>query len=471
MVGAARSVAILADVHGNLPALAAVLADVAARGIGEVVVAGDLVGFGASPNAVVDRLVAIGATLIRGNHETDYVNGYADPANRSAWRANPDLAGMCWYLDRLGAERAALLTGLPDRHWLDPATLVTHGSPRHNRDSVTAETTDDDLVAMFGADPPRLTFVGHTHVPLVRDVPWGRVVNVGSVGAALGDPRAVYAVAGKADGAADGDWAVEVARIPYDVEATIAAYDGGMGAADPIFVALLARQLRTGRPVFRDWARVRPTTAPADRPAALARLLAADDDRGEGGTAMTNGPAGSAITITARKYDGAAHLTWPARLLLADDDLLLAYTPPGLTLVHHTKGLRLPQEHACLSAFPRHRHWNAMLDFAPDGAPLGVYCNVALPPTLTGDRLDWVDLDLDVVRSGDGPAMLVDEDEFAAHAARYADPAALVATARAAADELLALAARGVAPFAAQDRDTALMRLAAQLRRDVLGAR
>jgi protein associated with RNAse G/E len=177
------------------------------------------------------------------------------------------------------------------------------------------------------------------------------------------------------------------------------------------------------------------------------------------------------IAITARKYDGTAHLTWSARLVFADDALILTYAPPGLTLVHHTKGLRLPQDHASLSAFPRRRNWNAMLDFAPDGAPLGVYCNVALPPVLGPGSLDWVDLDLDVVRAGDGPATLVDEDEFVAHAARYAYPAALMAAARAAADELLALAARGVAPFVAQDRDAALAGLAAELRRDALGAR
>ncbi len=175
------------------------------------------------------------------------------------------------------------------------------------------------------------------------------------------------------------------------------------------------------------------------------------------------------IAITARKYDGAAHLTWSARLLLADDDLILTYAPPGMTLVHHTKGLRLPQDHACLSVFPRRRNWNAMLDFAADGAPLGVYCNVALPPTVAPGHLDWVDLDLDVVRSGDGAATLVDADEFAAHAIRYAYPAALVAAARAAADALLSLASRGVAPFVAQGRDAALAGLAAQLRRDALG--
>jgi len=187
---------------------------------------------------------------------------------------------------------------------------------------------------------------------------------------------------------------------------------------------------------------------------------------------MAGIPGDDTVAITARKYDGAAHLTWPVRLLFVDDDLIVTYAPPGATLVHYTKGLRLPQDHACLSAFPRDRHWNAMLDFAPDGAPLGVYCNVAaLPPVLGPGYLDWVDLDLDVVWPGDSPATLMDEDEFAAHAARYAYPAALVASARAATDEPLALAARGVAPFTMQDRDAAQAGLAAELRRDALGAR
>ncbi len=273
MSDGARAVAILADVHGNLSALEAVLTDVDARGIREVVIAGDLVGFGASPNAVVDRLVAHGATLVLGNHEAEYVGGYTDPANRAAWRTDPDLASMCWYLDRLGPARTALLTALPDRHWLDPATLVTHGSPRHVRDAVRADTPEDELAAMFAPAPPRLTFVGHTHLPLLRDVPWGRVINVGSVGAPLDDPRATYAVATRTAATADGDWAVALVRLSYDVEAAIAAYDAGMGAADPTFAALMACQLRTGRHVLRDWFRARAMFAPAEWPVALARIL------------------------------------------------------------------------------------------------------------------------------------------------------------------------------------------------------
>ena len=279
MSDGARAVAILADVHGNLPALEAVLADVEARGIREVVVAGDLVGFGADPKAVVDRLVVRGARLVLGNHEAEYVGGYSDPATRADWRRDPDRTAMLWYLDRRGPDRAALLTALPAAHWLDPATLVTHGSPRHIRDAIRDDTPDADLAAMFAGVPARLTFSGHTHRPVLRATPYGRAVNVGSVGDPLdGDPRAAYAVATRPPGAADGDWAVTIARVPYDIEAAIAAYAGGMGDADPAFAVLMARQLRTGDRYLVPWRQLSATLRPAERPAALARFLA--DHRG-----------------------------------------------------------------------------------------------------------------------------------------------------------------------------------------------
>jgi len=273
----ARAVAILADVHGNLPALEAVLADVIARGITEVVVAGDLLGLGAGPNAVVDRLVDVGATLLRGNHEADYVGGHADPALRAAWRADPVGAALAWYLDRLGPQRIALLTALPDRHWLDPATLVTHGSARHLRDAIRADTPCADLAAMYAGVPARLTFSGHTHEATIRPAPYGRAVNVGSVGAPLdGDPRAAYAVATRAPGAADGDWAVAIARVPYDVEAALAAYTRAMGVPDATFLALVSRQLRTARRYVNPWLALSATLRPDERTAALARFLIDD---------------------------------------------------------------------------------------------------------------------------------------------------------------------------------------------------
>ena len=72
-----RRLAVLSDVHGNLPALRAVLADADAHGAEELVVAGDVVGFGPEPGAAIDLLRERGAHIIRGNHEKDYVAVYA----------------------------------------------------------------------------------------------------------------------------------------------------------------------------------------------------------------------------------------------------------------------------------------------------------------------------------------------------------------------------------------------------------
>lgn len=67
---------------------------------------------------------------------------------------------------------------------------------------------------------------------------------------------------------------VALVRVPYDVEAAIAAYADGMGAADPLFAALMARQLRTGRRYVVPWLELSATLCPEDRDAALARFLA-----------------------------------------------------------------------------------------------------------------------------------------------------------------------------------------------------
>lgn len=266
-----RTVAILSDVHGNLAALRAVLADVTAREIDEIVVGGDLVGFGAQQNEVIDLLVARGAVLVRGNHEQDYVVPYSDPLIRARWRADPRLVSLCWSLDNLGPERTALLGALPEQYWLDEATLVVHGSPRYIRDAVLAETPEAELVAMFATPDASLIFVGHTHHPVIRSFPGRRIVNVGSVGAPLhGDPRASYAVAERARTG----WVVELCKVDYDVEAAIAAYDDGLRAVDSGFVEIMARQLRTGRPYLGGWIKLRATVADAELPNALARYLA-----------------------------------------------------------------------------------------------------------------------------------------------------------------------------------------------------
>src|SRR5438876_663654 len=107
--------AILSDVHGHLQALEAVLADAAAVGADETLVAGDTVNFGPDSAAVVDRLRERGAQMIRGNHEVELVATWDTPDLPERVRTSPSFAIARWSLEQLGLERRAFLAALPDR--------------------------------------------------------------------------------------------------------------------------------------------------------------------------------------------------------------------------------------------------------------------------------------------------------------------------------------------------------------------
>src|SRR5690242_7950074 len=104
-----RRIAVLSDVHGNSVALQAVLADVDELGVDDLIVAGDMVGFGPNPDEVVDLLRARGARMIRGNHEKDYVARYGTAQMPAWWRTDPRIRSMCWSMERLGPQRRAFL--------------------------------------------------------------------------------------------------------------------------------------------------------------------------------------------------------------------------------------------------------------------------------------------------------------------------------------------------------------------------
>ena len=269
-----RRIAVLSDVHGNLVALHAVLADADAVGIDGVVIAGDMVNFGPHPEAVVDLLVARAARMIRGNHEQDYVALYGTDAMPVGWRI--DFPSMCWSMERLGAQRRAFLTALPDRLLIDAATLVVHGSPRHVRDAVLVSTPAAELDAMFVGEAARLAFTGHTHRPALRQTASRTVINVGSVGFPMdGDPRAAYAVATRQEHTET--WNVSIRRIPFDIEAAIAAYAvTGLREVDPIFAAIMARTLHTGRDWLGPWIGISAGLDRHELHGALADYLAAN---------------------------------------------------------------------------------------------------------------------------------------------------------------------------------------------------
>lgn len=224
--------AILYDVHGNLPALDAVLDDAARRGADRFLLGGDYAAFGAWPLDCVRRLRELdGATWLRGNWE----RWAADPA------AAPDSAvvqgAAAAVREALGDAVIRELAALPETVELDGA-LFCHASPLSDVEPFAREADadgDDQLLA--GVTQRRVIF-GHTHVQFRRRTTAGiELVNPGSAGLPWdGDPRAAYALL------AD-DGTLDLRRIDYDVELAAGALDA---IAAP-WATVTAQRLRTAR--------------------------------------------------------------------------------------------------------------------------------------------------------------------------------------------------------------------------------
>ena len=183
-------VALLYDVHGNLPALEAVLADIdAAGGVDSYVLGGDYAMFGPWPRETVERLRELEpAQWIRGNVDRWTANPHDapdDPVPQSAIAA-------C--RAELGEQLVAELAALPEQIVID-GVRYCHGSPVSDVRSFLPEPAQDEDELIGGASERMLVF-GHTHLPFEREGPDGiLLVNPGSVGIPLdGDTRAAYAL-------------------------------------------------------------------------------------------------------------------------------------------------------------------------------------------------------------------------------------------------------------------------------------
>ena len=209
--------AVISDVHGNLPALEAVLAHIEARRPDQVVVAGDLVNRGPQSNEVVARLQPLGYPTVQGNHER-YVLEAADATDPQA--GGDTYEPSRWTLRQLTPDQVAYLRALPFSVRVEDV-LIVHGSPRGDQDGIFPRTSEGELSQKLNGHTHLVC--GHTHLSLVR--PWrerGLVVNAGSAGNTFeGDTRARYAWLERRSG----QWHAEVVCVDYDVAATLRAFD------------------------------------------------------------------------------------------------------------------------------------------------------------------------------------------------------------------------------------------------------
>lgn len=195
---------IISDIHGNMPALEAVLG--AMPPIDLLLCAGDVVGYYPDVNEVCDRIRQSGASVVRGNHDA-YVTGALtpDPTKKAAYRTD-------WTRNTLTSENREWLTSLPAELRLSfgpVRVILRHASPW---DEESYLYPDSPLLSRLDLRPGEYLVVGHTHIPLKRWAGEGALINPGSVGQPRDyDPRASYCVLDTTTGE------VEFARCSYDV--------------------------------------------------------------------------------------------------------------------------------------------------------------------------------------------------------------------------------------------------------------
>jgi putative phosphoesterase len=192
-------VAALYDIHGNLPALEAVLAEVKREGVDAIVVGGDIAAGPPQPRETVE--------LVRSLPDVHAIRGNADRLHAPEFQ---DDEGLAWLLDRLDTEQADWLVGLPFSTELED-TLYVHATPQDDETVITELTTDERLVELLAGVEQRRVVAGHTHMQLERRAGDVRFVNAGSVGMpyeAL--PGAYWALLDEV--------AVDLRRTEYDLE-------------------------------------------------------------------------------------------------------------------------------------------------------------------------------------------------------------------------------------------------------------
>jgi predicted phosphodiesterase len=224
-----RPFAVFSDVHGNLPALEAILVAIEQRQIADTICLGDLVGYGPSPNEVALRLRDLRIPTLMGNYDEGigFETGECGCVYKTEEQRREGAVSLEWTQGAVTDEAKAYLRTLADRFVLQtPAgeLLAVHGSPRRINEYLFEDRPASAMARMARQNPYRAIFFGHTHVPYVREVPRGTdgettaFVNVGSAGRPKdGDWRVCYAVVDPARLAA-GEPFVEFVRVPYDHE-------------------------------------------------------------------------------------------------------------------------------------------------------------------------------------------------------------------------------------------------------------
>jgi predicted phosphodiesterase len=231
-------VAVLADIHGNLPALDAVLRDVDAARVDAVVLNGDIAD-GPMPAQTLDRLAGLGerAIWVRGNSDRSLAEAFDGTFQPSGLATNASAEYYAWCAARITRAGRDLLAGLPLTVSLHidglGAVAFCHGTARDDNEFILVDSPVEHYQAAFAALAEPTVVVGHTHMPFDRLAAGRRFVNPGSVGLGYGHPGASWALLGPD---------VVLRRTLYDADAAAAALQAA--APDLPDIGFLAGNVR-----------------------------------------------------------------------------------------------------------------------------------------------------------------------------------------------------------------------------------
>jgi putative phosphoesterase len=221
-VNVKERVAIITDIHGNLPALQAALARIGELGVQSVYCGGDLVGYGPHPNEVCALIEERAIPTIYGNYDYAIARDQEDCGCAYVTAHDRELGqrSVDWTLAHTGRAAKDFMRGLPfDLRFSlgDRRVRLVHGSPRKVNEYLfedKPQRTFERIAAL--ADCDVLVF-GHTHKPWIHTYGDVLFVNCGSVGKPKdGDPRAAFALL---EAGPRGDVAASIERVPYDAQA------------------------------------------------------------------------------------------------------------------------------------------------------------------------------------------------------------------------------------------------------------
>ena len=216
-----QSITIFGDIHANLPALEAVLADIEVRELSPLYCLGDLVGYGTFPNEVIEIIRKRNLPTLMGNYDQGVGNSSDDCGCAYTSKVAEELGkrSIAWSNQNTSDENKLYLRQLTAQIPLELDGLrvqLVHGSPRKINEYLFENRPDASLERLLDMTQADVLVCGHTHIPYHRILPSGRhVVNAGSVGKPKdGNPQACYVVLE----VNHGNLVVNFKRVPYDVE-------------------------------------------------------------------------------------------------------------------------------------------------------------------------------------------------------------------------------------------------------------